>query len=250
MKTLRALLTLVGFVFLTGGVGAAPNQSRIPGVIGPDDRQIIDTAEAPWVAIGRINVGGYRRTSHCTGTLIAPRLVVTAAHCLADERTGEPVPVDRIHFLAGARRGDYQAHAEAACIRFHQRYRPSGGSLTPQAAYDVAVIVLASEPAVEPVPLALTLRASEGVRLIHAGYPRDRPYLLSADGTCRLRGRKDGFWLTDCDTSFGDSGGPVLTQSDRGLVLAGIMIGFVPGKFSAVVPLSTWVGMTESDLCH
>ena len=75
-----------------GGVGACPagtdradcsgraRTPRDPGAFfGRDDRVLFDTADYPWSAIGQLTVAG---GGACSGTLIAPDVVLTAAHCL------------------------------------------------------------------------------------------------------------------------------------------------------------------------
>lgn len=58
------------------------------GIIGPDDRHLQTTTRYPFSTIGRIQSirpgpePGTVATSSCTGTLIGPRHVATAAHCL------------------------------------------------------------------------------------------------------------------------------------------------------------------------
>ena len=43
------------------------------------NREIVDASAAPWRAIGRVNFASTQLRSHCTGTLVAARVVLTAA---------------------------------------------------------------------------------------------------------------------------------------------------------------------------
>lgn len=56
------------------------DNSSLDNVFGTDDRKPVLSAEYPWSTIGRLD-------SNCTATLVAPNLVVTAAHCVIDPVT-------------------------------------------------------------------------------------------------------------------------------------------------------------------
>ncbi len=87
------------------------SQDLHPGIIGKDDRVLLDEQGPPWDAVGQVNVSGYRMARRCTGTLVAPNLVVTAAHCVMDPWSKKPYALHDIHFLAGVRRAESKGHA-------------------------------------------------------------------------------------------------------------------------------------------
>ena len=233
---------------------AALADNQVLGLIGEDDREIVPSTKAPWNAVGRINIAGYRRTRHCTGTLVGPDLVVTAAHCLIDRWTGEPFRPDNIHFVAGMERGRFSAHSTARCVRFLGGAPPALASRSEtlsrnEAQRDVAVIGLASAMAIKPLALADDITLDDRPKVDHAGYARDRPYVLSATKACRVFDGTGPLWFTNCDTTFGASGGPLFVGKGEEARIAGIMIGFVKGRHSIAIPAPIWHGLVDAGMC-
>jgi len=190
-----------------------------PGIVGSDDRVI--TADARFTAVGRLNLSG---KGFCTATLIAPQVVVTAAHCTYYRRTGKPIPPDRIHFGAGWRKGKPLAHRIAKHVRRHPKYEGS----KPTAA-DIALIVLESpivHQDIKPIPID---REAVKVRLVvpltHVSYSKDKPHLPVVERGCVVRAEEGRVLYTDCDSSFGGSGAPILRETEKGFAVLGVISG-------------------------
>ena len=199
-------------------------------------RELLDpSAQAEWQAVGRINVAG---RSFCTGTLIAPDLVLTVAHCLYNRRTGSLPPATEVHFLAGYRMGDYTAHRTASRIAIASGYRPTAPVETVLGS-DMAILTLV-EPITGIPPIAVAEddnRFRKGARVFTLSYGMDRPEALSIEGDCRITDAAEAVLFTSCEATPGVSGGPLLSGDGETARVIGIVVamaGRVRGQAIAI----------------
>ena len=106
---LRIIILSLGAVLFANA--AAADNPLLKGIRGKADRQLERTQEFPWSAIGRVNVRT-RGVGFCSGTLIGPSTVLTAAHCFWNKQTRRWASPGSIHYLAAYSLSKYLAHSK------------------------------------------------------------------------------------------------------------------------------------------
>jgi protease YdgD len=97
----------------------------LPGIGARDQRVRLDPDRIPWRAIGKVQATSLNLRQTCTGTLVGPSAVLTAAHCVFNRRTQQNFPPGSLHFLIGYDGSRYGGHAIGVKLETGPGYDPS-----------------------------------------------------------------------------------------------------------------------------
>ena len=162
-----------------------------------------------WEAVGRLDIDG---KGFCTGALIAPDLVLTAAHCMFDRDTGAAVDPSRIEFLAGLRNGRALAYRDVARVLTLPDFVHSATVSAINTRSDLALLQL-EQPirSTEITVFEVMPSAGIGAEVAVVSYAADRAEAPSLQQVCGVIGQEDGVIVVSCDVDFGSSGAPIFS---------------------------------------
>ena len=192
-----------------------------------DPRQRVSTTQAPWSAIGRVQT---ELGSRCTGFLISPVLVETAAHCLWLTQPQRFVQPTSVHFLRAYSGDKFTAHARVVRFIVPPGYAPNQESLS--AGLDHATLVL-DHPVARPdevFHVSTTPDAIKpGMAVVLGGYEQNMPDVITADLHCHMTGLThdrggNPLFSHDCAGTHGSSGAPLLYQDASGWHVLGVQV--------------------------
>lgn len=174
-----------------------------------------------WEGVGRLDVAG---KGFCTGALIAPDLVLTAAHCLFDRETGERVEHETMEFRAGWRDGLASAYRHVRRTVVHPDYEFDGSATTDRVRNDLALLELDSPIRnTKVIPFATAERPAKGDEIGVVSYATDRAEAPSLQEMCHVMARQKGVLVMSCDVNFGSSGAPIFRFDPDGAKIVSVV---------------------------
>lgn len=170
-------------------------------------------------AVGIVTLGNGGK---CSGTLIAPNLVLTAGHCVMSADRQSAKPLRGMTFETGEYPGHDSQTYEVREVAVHPLYIGTSPNRPDSIIHDAALVYLAASVSARvaaPIPVVPSQVNEAPLIASYRGGKGDR----ARERRCPLVENWRDVLLIGCDVGAGESGAPVLTLRNGELGVVGIV---------------------------